>query len=69
MNKFKIILGLLLFFTSSIIVQLLGTLDLSLIVSGTDYLPDFTSKILDTLAGSLIIWGLIGVSPRGKKKK
>lgn len=68
MNYRKIALGLILFFSSSIIIHLLGYLDISIIIGETDYAPDFLSKILDTLAGSLIIWGILDASPRGVQK-
>ena len=68
MNYRKIIFGLILFFSSSIIITLLAYLDISIFVGDTDYAPDFFSKILDTLAGSLIIWGILDASPRGTPK-
>lgn len=68
MNYRRIALGLVLFFSSSIIVHLLGFLDMSITIGDTDYAPEFFSKILDTLAGSLIIWGILDVNPRGKVK-
>ncbi len=68
MNYRRIALGLVLFFSSSIIIHLLGYLDVSIFVGEIDYAPDFFSKILDTLAGSLIIWGILDASPRGTPK-
>lgn len=69
MNLWKVGVGLALFLSSAMIAQVLEIAGLSLIYKGIDYAPEFTAKILDTLAGSLIIWGLLDISPRGGKKK
>lgn len=69
MNIYKVAFGLGLFLTSSMILELLGLAGWQLTFMGQDYAPAWTAKILDTLAGSLIIWGIIDYKPRGKKRK
>lgn len=69
MNLWKIGVGLALFLSSAIIAQVLELAGLSLLFHGIDYAPEFTAKILDTLAGSLIIWGILDLSPRKTKNK
>ncbi|MCB5286144.1 MAG: hypothetical protein LHW45_11245 [Candidatus Cloacimonetes bacterium] len=66
MNILMISVGLALFLSSAMIADLLAMGGWSIVWAGTDYAPAWTSKIIDTLAGSLIIWGVIDIK---KKKK
>lgn len=68
MNLPKIAVGLALFLSSAMIADLLAIAGWSMTWAGVDYAPSFTAKILDTLAGSLIIWGILDLTPRKKKK-
>lgn len=68
MNLLKIGIGLSLFLSSAMIADLLAIAGWSITWAGVDYAPSFTAKILDTLAGSLIIWGILDIKPRKKKK-
>jgi len=66
MNFLKIALGLGLFLSSAMIADLLALGGWSLTWGATDYAPAWTAKIIDTIAGSLIIWGILDLK---KKKK
>jgi hypothetical protein len=48
------------------IADLLALGGWSLTWGATDYAPAWTAKIIDTIAGSLIIWGILDLK---KKKK
>jgi hypothetical protein len=66
MNLYKIGIGVALFLSSAMIADLLALAGWSIIWNDIDYAPAWTSKIIDTLAGSLIIWGILDIK---KKKK
>ena len=66
MDFWKIGLGVALFLSSAMIGDLLAMTGLSLFWGSTDYAPSFVAKLLDTMAGSLVIWGVLDIK---KKKK
>ena len=66
MNFIMLSVGVGLFLSSAMIADLLAMGGWSIVWAGTDYAPAWTSKIIDTLAGSLIIWGVLDIK---KKKK
>ena len=51
----RFVIGLVLFCCSSLIAQILSGMGCSFYVSGTDYLPMISEKVLDCLAGSLLV--------------
>lgn len=65
MDFWKIGLGVGLFLSSAMIADMLAMVGLSLFWGSTDYAPSFVAKLLDTMAGSLVIWGVLDI----KKKK
>lgn len=68
MIAWKVILGILLFVTSSFIAEILLGFGVSFTVSGTDYAPIILEKILDVFAASLLVWGVLQ-NPSTKKTK
>ncbi len=69
MNPWKIAIGIALFLSSAMIVEILDPMGLSIMYNGINYAPDLMSKVLDTLAGSLIIWGILDFKVNPKKAK
>lgn len=51
--------GVILFLTSSMLADLVAGAGLELSVGGTDYAIDAAKKILDLIAGSMIVWGIL----------
>lgn len=47
------------------LADLVVTAGFELSIGGTDYAVDVTRKVLDVLAGSMIVWGVLDI----KKKK
>ena len=60
MVPWKVFLGIALFVFSSFIVEILLWGGVSITVGDKDYAGDICGKILDVLAGSFLVWGLIG---------
>ena len=68
MILWKLIAGLVLFITSSFIAEILTGFDISFVMSGIDYAPIVCEKVLDCIAGSLIVWGFLS-NPKVKRAK
>lgn len=66
MKLFQIGIGVALFLTSSMVADLATLAGFELSVGGTDYAVDVVKKVLDVLAGSMIVWGIIDTKRRRK---
>lgn len=66
MKVWQTVIGIILFATSSMLADLVTLTGFSLSIGGTDYAVDVTRKILDVMAGSMIVWGVLDI---GKPKK
>lgn len=67
MKLYQIIIGVILFAGSSMLADLVGASGVELSIGGTDYAVDITRKILDVLAGSMIIWGVLDIKKKGRR--
>ena len=50
------------------IADILAISGWGIIWGGVDYAPAWTAKIIDTIAGSLIIWGILDIKKKKGKK-
>ena len=68
MVPWKIIVGIVLFAFSSLVVELLVWGGVSFTLGDKEYAGDICTKVLDVLAGSFLVWGLIGRNVARKTK-
>ena len=59
-------IGVALFLSSSMVADLATLAGFELSVGGTDYAVDVVKKVLDVLAGSMIVWGILDFK-RGRR--
>lgn len=57
-------IGVILFATSSMLADLVVLAGFELSVAGTDYAVDVVRKVLDVMAGSMIVWGFLDFKRR-----
>lgn len=67
MKPFQIIGGIVLFAMSTFVADIAVTYGFSMTFGGTDYASTIISKVLDVLAGSLIVWGILDFNKRGRR--
>lgn len=61
-------MGVALFLGSSMLADLVASTGVELSIGGSDYAVDVIKKILDVLAGSMIVWGILDTKPRRRRK-
>jgi len=64
-KPWQILIGVILFAGSSMLADLVVTAGFELSIGGTDCAVDVSREVLDVLAGSMIVWGVLDI----KKKK
>lgn len=66
MKIWQIAVGVVLFLTSSMLADLVASSGVELSIGGTNYAVDVTRKVLDVLAGSLTVWGVLDLKKHKK---
>jgi uncharacterized membrane protein YjjP (DUF1212 family) len=67
LKLWQIVIGIVLFLLSSFVAEMAAAAGISIMFQGQDYAVDVTTKVLDVLAGSLLVWGVLDLK-KGKRK-
>jgi len=67
MKLWQIVIGIVLFLLSSFVAEMAAAAGISIMFQGQDYAVDVTTKVLDVLAGSMLVWGVLDIKKKGRR--